>query len=317
VGAVLAGGGVQAAHGLRGLNLEGRPRLSGTFFNPDHCALYLEICVTLAAAVTWWFLRNRRRLSMDATVVGAAVGGGLWLGFLFALGLTGSRAALVAAGAGCAVQGVLVLVWSRGGRKHLGLAAAALALASGALVAASHYGPVLARLAVFDLSDSNIALRWAIWRDSLTLLGSFPLTGTGLGTFLEAFALVQSPATVGVRWVRAHNDLVELLVTAGAVGAVAVALTLVGVGRRLYRLAAAGDTEGRAAVLALAGVLAAVAVHEMADFGASLPGNWVALVVVTGALLGSPSAGGLRRVRDGRRRSARAGGSRRESGEPG
>ncbi len=52
---------------------------------------------------------------------------------------------------------------------------------------------------------------------ALDLWRQFPWTGTGLGSFQEAFSLVE-PSEFNVMWFHAHSDVLELPVTTGAVG---------------------------------------------------------------------------------------------------
>jgi O-antigen ligase len=116
----------------------------------------------------------------------------------------------------------------------------------------------------------------ALWR-------RFPVTGSGLGTFRDAFPLVQPPDLRGTWW-HPHSDLLEVLVTAGVVGVALAAGGLWGLTARLATvLREGGRSEDRAAALAAFGILVSVALHESFDFGLSMPGNAVTLAVLLGA----------------------------------
>src|SRR6185295_19436044 len=95
----------------------------------------------------------------------------------------------------------------------------------------------------------GLTARLETWRASLGLVRRFPLLGTGLGTFREAFPLVQ-PAGLAGTWRHAHCDPLELLATAGPL-AVAVAVAgAAGLARRLARVFRSGHrSEDRAAGL--------------------------------------------------------------------
>ena len=66
-----------------------------------------------------------------------------------------------------------------------------------------------------DLSGNT---RVAIWKTSLAAWREFPVVGSGLGTFREAFRRVQPRELKGLVE-QAHNDFLQLAVTGGAVGA--------------------------------------------------------------------------------------------------
>jgi O-antigen ligase len=127
-----------------------------------------------------------------------------------------------------------------------------------------------------------------IYRASLELWRMFPWLGTGLGTFEAAFPLVQ-PAEIGGRvWSHAHNDWLEVLVTTGVAGfalLLAAALALVA-GLRTVLLGSVSSSSRALAVAALGG-LVGVGLHEMLDFGLTMPANAMTLAALAGVALGS------------------------------
>src|SRR5262245_55254983 len=66
--------------------------------------------------------------------------------------------------------------------------------------------------------DAGGITRPALWGTSLQAWREFPLFGSGLGTFREAFRRVQ-PRELSGLVEEAHSDCLQLLVTGGAVGA--------------------------------------------------------------------------------------------------
>ncbi|MEO7971988.1 MAG: hypothetical protein ABIU84_00265, partial [Thermoanaerobaculia bacterium] len=94
-------------------------RLRGSFVNPNHLALFLEIGGAVAAAWVWWAVRRAALEGGHAESRILTVGPPA-LVFLLLLGglvLTGSRAALLSALAAMSAQGMVV--GSRRGRKWL------------------------------------------------------------------------------------------------------------------------------------------------------------------------------------------------------
>jgi O-Antigen ligase len=279
-----------------GTPVPGSPaRLRGTFVNPDHCAVYLELALAIAFAWAWWsWRRAREEISPERRVLFLGPPLVVWLALFAGLAFTGSRAGLVAGVTEAAVQGLLVAASQR--RWRLG--------AVGLLVATVGLG-VAATIGVQEafgrwLATPRPELAWndrlEVYARTVTLWERFPWVGSGLGTFRDAFPLVQ-PAEIGGSYSHAHNDYLEALETTGVIGAAALAIgaiaALLILARRLRR---SRRSENRAALLAALGALAAVAVHSGFDFGLSTPANSVTLMIIVGCGLGVPC------ISDGRNR---------------
>jgi O-antigen ligase len=272
-------------------------RLRGTFVNPDHTATFLGIALPGAFAWGWWAVRRaREEPEMERRVLWVAPPVLLWLTLFAGLAFTGSRGGLVAAVTGVVVQGGLLAL--RTGGRGRGLTRAWGLAPAGVLAAAVGIGVVaaiglqegLGRLLATTPYDVSWGARLAAYDATLALWRRFPWTGTGLGTFREAFPLVQ-PADLGGAWRHAHSDPLELLATAGVVGALLLAAGLVPLLLRLAAVLQRGErSEDRAAALAALGAIAALAVHEAVDFGLTIPANAAALAVVLGAAAASRSS---------------------------
>jgi len=77
------------------------------------------------------------------------------------------------------------------------------------------WGTLMERFSTIKNIHGDIGdLRPVIWRDSLSMIKDFPVTGTGLGTFVSAYPGYRSFPT---EWTigHAHNDYVELLSEGG------------------------------------------------------------------------------------------------------
>ena len=143
----------------------------------------------------------------------------LWLTLFAALAFTGSRTGLAAGAVAAVLQGLLAASASRRWRlAPLGLVGALVGLG---VVAAAGLQQGLGRL----LSVSTFEVTWGgraqAARAALDLWRRFPLLGTGLGTFQDAFPLVQPAGLIGT-WSHLHSDWLELLLTSGVVGSVLV-----------------------------------------------------------------------------------------------
>ncbi len=257
-------------------------RMRGSFVNPNHLAAYLEMALAVAFAWSWWAARRagkearpERRVLMVAPPVM------LWLTLFAGLSFTGSRGGLLAAIAAVSVQGALAAGRRRRWWKvPLGAVAA---LAGIFTVAALGWREGLGRLLATSAADVSWGARLHEYGADLVLWRWFPATGAGLGTFRDGFPLVQ-PVDLQGTWWHPHSDLLEVLVTAGVVGAALLAAGLWGLVRRLAAvLREGGRSEDRAAALAAFGILVSLALHESFDFGLSMPGNAVTLLVLLGA----------------------------------
>jgi O-antigen ligase len=261
-------------------------RLRGTYVNPNHLATYLLMALAAAFALAWWAGRRARwedRPEVKLALVGPPVL--LWLGLFVALAFTGSRAGLAA---GLAVAALQAFLLARASRSWRPAAAGAALLGAGvAAILATGLREGLGRWVGAIATGTGFSPRLAAYEATLELWRRFPVLGTGLGTFRDGFPLVQPKPLEGTFW-HAESDLLELLATAGLAGVAVAAVGLVAVARRLLALLLSAErSEERAAALAALGALAGVGLHELVDFGLTMPANAFTLAIVVGAALGS------------------------------
>jgi len=257
-------------------------RLRGTFVNPNHAALYFEIALALAFAWSWWGLRRAAQGgSVEERLLRSALPTLAWCLLFVGLAFTRSRAGLLAALLVAALQGAAI--GTRTGRRWLAASGVVAALAGVALVSLLGFQQGLGRLLGVGADRLQAGDRIEVARSTLELWRRFPLTGSGLGSFREAFPMVRTAGASG-DYHHAHSEPLELAATTGAVG-VALALAALAVcALRLRRVFLEGErSEDRAAALAGLGALATALVHGLADFGLTLPPNALALAVLVGA----------------------------------
>lgn len=255
-------------------------RLRGTFVNPDHFALYLEIVLPVVLAAGWWCVRRVKKEPMEFKVLVAGPPLLVWLLLFVALAFTGSRAGLVAGLFAAVLQGVLIAATARHWKPGVsGLVAAAMGLLAVAFIGLQEG---LGRWLATSAHELTWNDRLEVYGRTLDLWQRFPLLGSGLATFREAFPAVQGSPSPGAWW-HAHNDYLELLATTGLAGAALLLVALVAVVRGLLRALRAGHrTEDRCAAAAALGALAAVAIHSLFDFGLTMPANAATLAILCG-----------------------------------
>jgi O-antigen ligase len=306
--AVLAAGLFQVVYGARrwfstsrtiwGVEVPGSDeRLRGTFVNPDHLALYLQLALAVTFAWGWWAVwRARETLGLERRLLLLVPPVLVWLTLFAGLAFTGSRGGAVALLCSVAVQGGLVASLTRRGRgrwkRHLGRGLAAvggmLVLGLGALLVLRQAFERLLATSPYELTWNT---RTYAYRAALELWERFPLFGTGLGTFRDTFPLVQTDRLPG-EWTHAHSAPLELGATVGIVGLLLVAVGLALLVRRLLAVwFQAPASEGKAAALGALGAVASAMAHEWVDFGLTMPGTAFTLALICGVALGVPRGG--------------------------
>lgn len=266
-------------------------RLRGTFVNSDHFALYAGLAVLLAAAWLWWSLRRaftEGAFEQAVWLVGPPLL--LFLIFFAAVAFSGSRAGLVALVLGLLAQGVL-LAYHYGRWQIFGVTAAAVALGVGG-VALFGWQRGFVRFQETSGYEVGMSERLVAYRATAGLVGDFFATGSGLGTFEQAFPRVQ-PASLEASWQHAHNDVLELAATAGLPALALLAIGLYAFGRRFYGVAQNGRrSEDRALGVAAWGCFAFVAAFSLVDFGLTVPANGFTVAILFG-LAAATGTGGL------------------------
>ncbi len=269
-------------------------RLSGPFWNPDHFAGYLGIGLSIAfgAVVTAWTLRAPQRGPihvdrLERRLIRGAAGILVWAFVASALALTQSRGGMLAA----ALTTLLLAGIALGARaqreddeRSLRRATLVSALFLGLLLVAATLGtrPLLRFLAT-DPRDLGEDARVLIWTHALDAWRTFPVFGSGLGTFREAFLPVQPRELTGLVEA-AHGDLLQLLVTGGVVGVILGLAAWLPLSLHLLRGAFRRHRrEEGAFALAGLGALVTIALHGLVEFNLSVPAISVTLALVAGA----------------------------------
>jgi putative inorganic carbon (HCO3(-)) transporter len=127
------------------------------------------------------------------------------------------------------------------------------------------------------------------------LLERYHLTGTGIGTFEQAYAQVRS-AAMRQYFDHAHNDYVEFAVEVGIPGLILLAL-LVGV-HALHAIMVIIRRKRRLpAGVAFAALMALLAqgIHATVEFNLQIPANAATLIVLMAASASCSSQGSRRR----------------------
>ncbi len=268
-------------------------RLHGTFINSNHFAGYLQIMLAVAFGALWrevLFARDRgRKLQeparrLEARLLHVAPLVLLWAVFAAGIALTKSRGGTLVAFVSTLVMLSLALSHRRTRNRRLRIAVAggaAIAAGAGIVFLAVRQQPIL-RFLASDPRDPASDLRLTLWQLSFKAWQQFPLTGSGLGTYREAFRRIQ-PRGFDYYVEFAHSDPLQLLVTGGLagfiLGAIAFAALSIALVRRWRR---EEHREESAFLLAGIGALFALTLHGLVEFNMSIPAIPATLAAVTG-----------------------------------
>ena len=139
-------------------------------------------------------------------------------------------------------------------------------------------------------TDSTGEGRLPVAHDTLRLIGSYPVFGSGLGTFGSAFTKYQS-TNGDVAFIDAHDDYLQLLAEFGLLGFAILGCWVIPVFLKAYRVATdEPDFDTRYIALGCIGGMVAIGVHSLGDFNLYLPANAMVLVWIGGIAAGLPEA---------------------------
>ncbi len=266
----------------------------GPFVNRDHFATWMVMAIPLTAGYLLAHVQARgtgdpadrslrtrlARLLSDTN--------GMWLAgsalvMTVALFATLSRSGLIGLAAAMLAGG-----WFARGRLQPAsrrvLTIAAVVMMA-ALVAFANLGQIATRFR--DTMAPSAGYRVAIWRDTLSIVHDFWLTGTGAGTYSTAM-LVYQTSDRSVFFNQAHSHYLQLLAEGGLLVGIPVLLTLAGLvvaGRRM--LAADRTPRYWLRAGALAG-LCGVAAQSIWETGLRMPANAVLCAVLVAVVLHTP-----------------------------
>jgi O-antigen ligase len=263
---------------------------TGTFINRNHFAGFLEMVIPFVLAYAFyhfqaWSSRRYSRGSGQASGRGSAeqVLFYVFLLIILVVAVIFSRSRMGILVAVFTIITLALLAQLRVRRKIWMLG---ILLFVGCVVGYGLWiglGPVLARFEmVGEPGYLRIEGRFAIWRDVLHQIGSFPVLGSGLGTFGVVYRGFQS-TLVNLNVDHAHNDYLEFASDTGVIGA---ALLFLPIFYLLARMVVSFLDDPRryrrAVTLGCIGSTLAILLHSVTDFNLQIPGNALLFAVILG-----------------------------------
>jgi O-antigen ligase len=266
--------------------------LTGTFLNRNMAAAFLGpplvACALLAADVVFRGLigvrllrRGRRAGRWESHAVLPFV---LAPPIAVALLLTGSRAGVALAAAGCVAAVALLALPAAAALDRKARRIMVGAFAAGAMAALAFVLAVVGSR--FDASEVVDQHRFAVYRLTWRMAADHPAIGVGLGQFGNVFQAYRDATVPGLGvWDRAHNTYLQVAAEAGLP---VLGLALATVATVFAGLAAGVARGGAGRVAALFGAvsLAMPMLHSLVDYPAQIPGYAIPLCVLAGYALG-------------------------------
>jgi tetratricopeptide (TPR) repeat protein/O-antigen ligase len=237
------------------------------FVNPNHLAAFTNLCTFVGLGLALHSRGPERLLWLVAFVVTSAVGV-----------LSLSRAGLGAFLFGAVL---FVVLYARRGRRDRarGWAFASIGLGVGAALGVAAYlasDSILAELRT--VTGVMEEAKPHLWSTGLALLRGSPWLGIGRGAFGTVIAAYKTD-TVAVTYTHVENEWLQPFVDLGVPGGLLLVGTLLWVW-----LSAARRTDQSALRIGLLVGVAAVAVHDLADFSLEIPGVAIPFFACLGAL---------------------------------
>jgi O-antigen ligase len=244
----------------------------GAYVNRNHFAGYLVMAAGLALGLALeafarlrsaWGRRRKGYLALGDREGNAAIRSGAVVMLLVAgLVASNSRGGISALAASC-----LLLPLAARKRRGTALAVAALVALGVAWIGLGGY---LEGMRTRGVRASRIDL----WVDMARMAPDFPAFGVGWNAFSTAYPWYQTVWRTD--WIgEAHNDYLQVLLDAGALGALLQIALLATLFSRAIRRARRDPVD-----LGILGALVGLALHDLVDFNWQIPANaatWVAL----------------------------------------
>jgi len=127
--------------------------------------------------------------------------------------------------------------------------------------------------------------RTAVWAATLKMAAEHPVSGTGLGTFGQAFGRYR-PMEVQSTYTHAHQDYLQWFAETGVIGALAGLAVVAGLA--LTAVQALKRSEGardRALAAGICAGLIGFALHSLVDFNGHIPANTLIAAVLAATLV--------------------------------
>ncbi len=259
---------------------------TGTFINHNHFAGFLEMVLPFVVAMIFYTFQlwqmNRSTTAPNPYGFQMVFYFSLLLILLVGVVLSASRAGIFTSIVCIMFMAFLAQFKTR--KKAWMLINGLFILAVVAYVMWVGLDPVLARFQILRGGTAYLEQegRLTFWKDSLAILRSFPVFGSGLGTFAWVFRHYQTNALTFLVD-HPHNDYVEFATDTGVLGALLLFIPIIWLWVRMVVSFLQDPRRFRPAItLGCIGATLAILIHSFADFNLQIPANALTFAIVLG-----------------------------------
>jgi O-antigen ligase len=256
----------------------------GTYANQNHFAGFLEMSLPFAIVYPIAAMKAQRNGSLRQMVLPSICIAAATL-ILIGIILSMSRMAFVATLASVFLAGMLVPVAA--GTTLSRWLTALILLATMTVMAFAYLAPdTLIRRFSQVLATEGVPadVRIHLWSDTRRLAADYPLVGSGLGTFEQAFVRYKT-LEPQIAIDSAHNDYLQLLVELGAAGFAAAVMAMGSLLFSAVRTVYKGtDPTVRYIAIACLSALVAILIHSFTDFNLYIPANGMLVAWIAGVI---------------------------------
>ena len=266
----------------------------GPFINRNHFAgwmvMTLPLALGYASATVEKMWRQGTPGARNRFGLLASSSGGRLLLLIFACAImfmsalmTRSRSGIASVGVVALLAASMVILKQTTMRARVTTAAMFIVIIAATAVWAGG-DTVMGRALRPDANNSTVGGRMPIWRDTLTMIGDFPLLGSGLNTFGTA-TMVYQTAGRQLHFQEAHNDYLQLAAEGGVLLGIPILLALGIFIRDVRRRFREAPKEGMTYWLRVGAVigLLSIGAQALVEFSLQMPGN-AALFALLGAV---------------------------------
>jgi O-antigen ligase len=263
---------------------------AGSFVNHSHYAQFMNLSIGAAVALLLIQLReaawaHRRSGSLGGVIDTLRESSTGWLMAMIVVGgitvfTSLSRNGVISLVVAATFTGILLALKSKLQWRGWLLAVVPLAAFTGLLLVG--FDAIYERLATVQELEHD--LRWEMTLCTLDAWRHYPVWGTGLGTHEFVFPMFDT-ATIAALAAHADNDYAQMLEETGLVGAILLAVFLIGIWWHCGRLVWRGKSSLAVGAFGLGFGLLAVMIHSATDFGQHLPANFCLSAIACGLLV--------------------------------